>query len=423
MLIIDSFKQIFADFRVFGEIFSHTWFIIFPLTFYFFFKMLWMDYVQGKFARSIEYVLLEIIPPKNVEKSPQPIESLYLAMSGVVTSFNSIEELVKGMFTYSFSLELASNEGSVHLYIRTPKIFRNLVEAHLYAQYPDVIIKEVPDYVKEVPLVVPNNEWELWGTDFELVKPDPYPIKTYQKYKEDVTGKMIDPLAGLIEIIGKLGPDQKIWLQYVVTPQKESWHEGERKIIAEITGRAKPKENLLAALWADVWDVLRNVISGIFGTIELAKPAELKEQQPLELRLTPVEKEVLKAVENNLGKNMFRIKMRFLYLGRKEKFDKTFVAAFIGGIKQFNDINLNSFKPNDQSKTKAEFLMVQSRLRWRQRKIFRRYCDRDSAGKTFVLSTEELATVFHMPDMSVVSPSLSFVEAKRGSAPSNLPVE
>ena len=47
------------------------------------------------------------------------------------------------------------------------------------------------------PKGAPNRDWDLFGADIEFTKPDPYPIKTYHYYEEDVTGKMIDPLAGL----------------------------------------------------------------------------------------------------------------------------------------------------------------------------------------------------------------------------------
>lgn len=418
----DIFRDMSSSAGVIGNVFSHFWFIVLPPPLFYLFKILWMDYAQTKFRCSIDNVLLEIIPPRNVEKSPQPMESIYSGISGVLKTFNVLEEHVKGMFTFNFSLEIASNEGAMHFYIRAPRQLRNLIEAHLYAQYPDVVINEVPDYVLEVPAVVPNSQWDLWGTDFELVRPDPYPIKTYRHFEEDVTGKMIDPLASLVETMGKLGPEQKIWFQYIVIPEHEKWNEGERKIVEELAGRVKKGEGALEMIWRDLSDVFSNIFSGLFGPVEFAKKEE-REEQPLEFRLTPVEKDVLKAVESNIGKNMFKIKMRFIYLGKTEHFDKSAVSSFVGGIKQFNDINLNSFRPNDKSKTYASFLFIQPRLRYRQRKIFKRYKDRDPTGAVFYLSTEELATVYHMPDMSVVAPSVTFVEAKRGGAPANLPVE
>jgi hypothetical protein len=40
-----------------------------------------------------------------------------------------------------------------------------------------------------------------------------------------------------------------------------------------------------------------------------------------------------------------------------------------------------------------------------------------------MLSSEELATVFHIPDMAVTAPSMARVAAKRGAAPGNLPIQ
>jgi len=40
-----------------------------------------------------------------------------------------------------------------------------------------------------------------------------------------------------------------------------------------------------------------------------------------------------------------------------------------------------------------------------------------------LLSTEELATVFHIPDMAVIAPTMVRVAAKRGGAPVNLPIQ
>ena len=40
----------------------------------------------------------------------------------------------------------------------------------------------------------------------------------------------------------------------------------------------------------------------------------------------------------------------------------------------------------------------------------------------FVLNTEELATLFHLPGMVSATPTFGRVESKKGQAPANLPV-
>lgn len=417
------FPGFFSQLGDFFGVVSVLWYFIFPFALYYLFMILWMDHVNGKYAGKMKFILLEIIPPQNIEKSPQPMEALYSGMAGAYKTPNVFEEYLDGFFVDSFSLEIVGNGGDgVHFYIRTPKQFRHLVEAHLYAQYPEVEIVEVEDYVDGVPAVIPNDEWDLWGTDFELTEPDPMPIKTYRNFEEDVTGKMIDPLAGLIEIMGQLPREQHLWLQYIITPVSEGWSKEGRQYVQERAGRATKEAGFWDKFIKDFFDVLKAVFSGFFKPPEFSSAAEKKEAQPLEDRLTPIEKRILEALEANIGKNVFRIKMRMVYLGKKIGFDKaTFVSGLIGGIKQFSDMNFNGIRPEDTSKTYANYVMKTSRLRYRQRKIFNRYRDRDVSGKRFIFSTEELATVFHLPDMAVASPFFRRVSAKRGSAPINLP--
>ena len=390
-----------------------------PAVFYFLFKILWMDFVNSAWGKSLSWTVLEVIPPKDLEKGPKPIESLYQGLVGVVVSFNAVEEFLKGAFTDVFSFELVGLGGEVHFYIRTQKKYKNLVEAQIYAQYPDAQVVEVEDYTQNFPKVVPNKTWDLWGSDMELSKPDPFPIKTYDKFEESITGTMIDPIAAFVETMGTLPPGQNLWLQIVTQPLPEKWRDDEMKLVQKLAGRVNGKKG---GIWQDIVDVFSGILPGMLGPIEFSK-SEKKDEQPLEFRLTPGEKEQLKALEENLGKNAYKIKMRVIYVGKKDGFDKSYVSAFFGALRQFNDLNLNNLKPENQSKTYASFVAVDQRLQMRKRRIYKRYKERDMTGKKFVFSTSELATVWHFPDMGVKTPALVRVESKKGSAPSNLPVQ
>lgn len=416
---MNNAQELISIYKAIGQMFYQYWWIIFPMAFYYLFKLIWMDSIQKSWAKSLEWTLLEVIPPKDLERGPKPMESIYHGLVGVVVSFTAKEEFLKGMFTDTFSFELVGAGGEVHFYIRTQTKLKNLVEAQIYAQYPDAQVLEVEDYVKNFPKVIPNKDWDLWGSDMELAMPDPYPIRTYDKFEESITGTMIDPIAAFVELMGTLPPGQNIWLQIVTRPLAEKWRDDEMKLVQELAGRiSKEKGGLLQ----DVIDVFSNLLNALLGPVEFSK-AEKKEEAPLEFRLTPGEKEQLKAVEENLGKNAYRIKMRMLYLGKKDGFKKSFVSAFFGALRQFNDLNLNNIKPCNESKTYAYYIAVDQRLQMRKRKIYKRYKDRDMAGKKFVFSTSELATVWHFPDMGVKTPAVIRVDSKKGVAPPNLPVQ
>jgi hypothetical protein len=300
------------------------------------------------------------------------------------------------------------------------KKHRSLIEAQIYAQYPAAEIMEVEDYTKNFPKVAPNRDWDLWGTDFEFTAPPPYPIKTYDKFEEDITGTMIDPIAALVEVIGALPPDQHIWLQYIVEPLPEKWNydAAHLKILDKLRGREKAPD---MGIGGHLLDVLKNVIGAMFKPPEFATPAK-KEEQPLEFRLSPLEKDILKSVEENLGRYTYQTKMRFILIGRRETFQKPLVSAFIGAIKQFNDMNYNQVKPQDASKTYGKIFFTKAIGDYRKRKLYRRYRDRNPDGVKVFFSTKELATVFHFPDMNVQSPAVLRVASKMGTAPPNLPI-
>ena len=408
-----------------------VWFIVFPPILYGLFITFWSHHVQGQYSSTIKWVLLEIIPPRDSEKSPALMESIFAGLAGIHSTPSVAEIWIKGVYVPSFSLELVSTEGQVHFYVRSPKNFQNLVEAHFYAQYPGVEVVEAEDYVYQVPHTLPNNEWDLWGTDFLLSADDLYPIKTYKFFEETVTGKMIDPLAGLIETMAKVGPGQHIWLQYIITPLHANVQKVLQKTIDKFLGKETDSHgsNPFTALFSALFEIFANVGRGVVGSplvFSSGHDAVSKDEAPVEFRLTPGEKEKLKALESNIGKQMFSIRMRHAYIGRRDTFDKsTGVSAFIGALKQFNDHNLNSFRPDDLTKTYAFYIFKDERLRYRQRRLFRRYVNRDSdpQGTRFIFSTEELATVFHIPDMSITAPALTRVSSKRGGAPSNLPIQ
>jgi len=423
----DKKMEILTDFwkpySVIGKALIQFWWIVFPVMLFYLFKILWMDFVSlySRFSwlKSLKWTYLEIIPPKDLEKGPQPMEAIFQGMSGVLKTLSVFETHLLGKFTDRFSLELVGLGGEAHYYIRTQTKYRNLIESQIYAQYPDAEIIEVEDYTKNFPKVVPNKKWNLWGTDVKLTDPDPYPIKTYDKFEESITGETIDPVGAFVELFNTLPPGQNIWIQWILCPLMETWRVDEMKEVQKLAGRINGETR---GILSDLTDVITHIFQGMFGPVEFPK-TEKKEEAPLEFRLTPVEKEKLKALEENLGKNAFRTKMRVIYIGRKEGFDSANVSALFGAIKQFHDLNSNSLAPDNQSKTYALYVAPDARVAYRQRKIYRRYRDRDMDGYKMVLSTTELATLFHFPNMNIKAPSLTRVESKKGSAPFNLPVK
>ncbi len=415
----EFFAQIVATFQ-------STWFIIMPITFWLLFRSLWGRYVFiTDFLMRQNEVMLEIIPPRDIEKSPKVMELFFDSLAATDAGVNKINEHCHGAGNPYFSLEIVGTEGTAHFYIRTPAAFRDLVESSLYAQYPNVEIIEVDDYVFDIPNVIPNEEWTLKGFDLKLLKEDAYPIKTYQYFEEDVTGNMVDPLASMLESIGNLGPGQHMWLQYLIRADRPQWFgDWGKGTVDEFLGKNVKPEGLFARLWFDIKDVFGGIMIGWNQPPEFSSlEAPTGNDDPVEFRLTPGEKQTLKALEENIGKNMFSVNMRLIVVGKKDFFTPVNLGGAMSSIKQFADNNTNQFIPVDRSKIYADYVATESRSAYRMRKMLTRYRDRDDSGYPFHLSTAELATVFHLPDMSVGAPSVQWSDSRRGTAPSNLPFE
>lgn len=395
--ISNIFTDMFAPLADIFVVISYIWPFIVPPLLWYLLRNLWKPHVWSHFGRAQKKIVLEIIPPRDIEQSPLLMESFFAGLAGSEKSLSTAEEWIVGEFQAPYSLEIVSTEGNIHFYIRCWRNYRNLVEANLYAQYPGVEIMEVEDYTNVIPKTAPNHEWNVWGSDFILTREDVYPIRTYKYFEESVTGKMLDPLASMMEIMSKAGPGQHMWLQYIAVPASPSWNgkEGQKQIDDWLEKRMKAKEGEVVG-------------------------------SPLEHKLTPGERDALKAMQENNSKLMFSVKMRYVYVGRRGAFDKnTGVSGLIGTIKQFNDQNLNNIKPEGETKTKTNYYNTEKRLKKKQREILNwyRWRDREPYHNLFMFSTEELATVFHIPDMNVIAPTLQRVAAKRGGAPMNLPIE
>jgi len=413
-------------FKAIGQVLSATWWFVGPVVLFWLFQILWKKYAIGQYLSSLEYVLLEIKPPRELEKSPRVMEQIFAALHGSYSTPSLVDSHIKGRWGLQpfFSFEIHGVNGEMHLCVRCEKKYRNFIESLIYAQYPEAEIEEIEDYVHKVPKNLPNSEWDLWGTDMRLVKDDGYPIRTYKYFQEEVTKGMIDPLSSLADVISTLPPGQEIWIQIVVMPIDDRvWIKDTQKIIDKLAKRETKVESwLIVKFLKEVVDILSYAIQYIFNPIEATLEMK-KEERPLLFTLTPLEQETLKAVEESLSKRAFETKIRFLYIGKRDGFDRSFISGVMGSFSQFNDPNLNSLAPENSTKTYANYFFRASRLLWAQRKIFARYLDRDTDGPVFVLNSEELATIFHMPDMSAASPAISRVTAKKAGPPINLPME
>lgn len=419
-----------------GNPFSVLWFLFIHGGFVVFYPLLvrmlwyeWMIWVQTKNGEKWKFVLLGINVPKLNEQSMVAIEQVFAHLSGPHQNYTWLEIHWDGALQYTWSLELASIDGYVQYMIRTNVKMRDVVEAAIYAQYPDAEIFEVPDYTLNAPRFYPDPDHEMWGVELVKTADHVFPIRTYRAFEHPLTGLYADPMAAMLEIFGNLGPGEQLWFQIVMTPTDHHWPKRAEKIVSKLVReKIKYKPTTIDRLTDVPISALSLISNHVLGTGEAApKKAEREGPRNEMLTLTPGEKAMLEAVQTKITKIAFFCKLRFIYIGKKAVARRrTIISSMFGAIKQFNTLDMNGFKPGPRTKTTAEWLFAEQRKNWRKIKIARAYRDRDNwagEGQGVLLNIEEIATLWHFPILTVKAPALGKAEARKGEPPTSLPIE
>ncbi len=401
-------------------------FILFILPFFGFWVLAtfiykkWVDYVQEKFNSNLKYVLLRIYPPKEVTKTPAAMELFLNAIYQTGGESNNYDKKWLGKQRAVFSLEIASNGGEVGFYIRTRAMLRREIETQIYAQYPGIEVVEVSDYTDEIDMA--SGGYTMLGVEYQLTKPDPWPIKTYVDYGLDKVSEeeeKIDPITPTIEFLGSLKPGENAWIQIIVKAHKkedkkegtffdvtDNWQDEAKELIEEIRKKSEREDS--------------------DGKVSFANPTEGQKDQ-------------IYAIERSISKPGFDCGIRAIYVAEKDAFDGATIGAMIGTFKQYNSGNLNGFRPQNGSRTDYPWQNWFGAIPRMEAQMFEDYKERKFFNTTFiatnffglpykkdrikfVLNSEELATIFHFPGTVAGTPSLNRVSSRKGEAPANLPI-
>ncbi|MBM4177558.1 hypothetical protein FJ208_02055, partial [Candidatus Gribaldobacteria bacterium] len=322
----------------------------------------------------IDWVLLELKTPRDVERPIKAMEQVIANFWTLYDPADTKEKWFEGKFLLPFQLEIAGIDGGIHFFMRMPSAMRKVFESAVYSQYPDVEITEVEDYTKNVPQDLPNDDWDLWGCDFKLVKPDCYPLKTYpsffeptQEVKEE---KRVDPLAVLIEGMTRLKKGEQLWFQMRLKPVQDinfDWITRGKKEIEKLVGRASKEAPNKSITGEAIWSFLEG------RPPDFSSPKEEEKLIPTEMKLTPGEREIVAAIENKISKLGFESNVRMIYLGNNESFFKPNLKLILNFSVGMSTSNLNNIMPTRTTKVVPPAIFRQRKLYLKKRRIFRRY--------------------------------------------------
>ncbi len=375
-----------------------------------------------------------------------------------------LDKYIKGGMRGWYSLEMISEEGKIRFFLYTYEKNVDGQRNVLQSQYPGIEVVEAEDYTLNHHYK-PGGDLDVYFGKWKLKKPDYLPIKTYVDYGLDKDPKdefKVDPMQSLLETMSTAGKGEHFWFQIMLrTTIKENWKDDGRKKIDEILGITRYKK--------DDTEVKEGK----------AKENEIKFQKNQVIGLAPEQKKEIEIISKNVEKDGLDCFVRMLSLKYKKDGKGLVVPKnilpVVYAMKPFDSVGYNAFgfdtittdtdyptlDPNSAMSNnkrsvswenyvlrtgfyfEAEALPYKPWVLWKIYKTRLKAIPSKIWGKEFygfimheyygvpeihaggqsefVLNTEEVATIFHIPYMTSAI-SNSVVSSTKSDPPINLPV-
>ena len=312
---------------------------------------------------ALQSTLLQVAVPRDNEIKIDAAEQMF-------SSLASIKKSGKFMFLNRqphISFEIVGLPSDIRFYVYVPNKLRDLVEKQINGAYPDaeiVVVDEAVAKQKQGNLV--GNEYNIFSKEgkvafasLRLKGHDYQPIKPYKDLP-------VDPLSSITSVLAKMTQGEGAAIQVVATPSQGNWKKQGKTYLSKTK---KAEANPETAKYS----------------------ADAKE---------------LEAIENKTGKPGFDVVVRIVVSSSSLEVAKAHLNNIVGSFSQFDGIN--SFKKN---KHRFKSLFLNDFI----------YRFLPMRGQTSVLTSEELATIFHFPNKSVSTPNIYWLTAKRAPAPATTP--
>jgi hypothetical protein len=120
----------------------------------------------------------------------------------------------------------------------------------------------------------------------------------------------------------------------------------------------------------------------------------------------------IESIKKKLSLLGFEVCMRIIAVSDTEENALHEVSSFVASFKQFSSGELNSFVRSGFVKDSETLL-----------KSYKSRVQPAEESSLYVLNTEELASIYHLPNVSVATPNIDYILSKKSEPPLDLPVD
>ncbi len=347
----------------------------------------WWD--RESLRRAEDLVILSVQVPKEPDKQTQEEnrsrdfrESLSVAEQ-FFASFASLHSnapatWLRGQETLSF--EIIAKDNLIQFYLGLPARLQGVVERQLHSHYPDAHVEQSDDFkLFAGPL-------HIAGAYVSTQKGYQLPIKTYKQLEND-------PLNALTNSLSKLPEGMRAGIQILIQPTSGQWREKTSGAASSIASGKGTKGNWL---------------STAVSALRQPSQSESERVKAEPVRLTPIQEEMMKLIREKGSKVGFVTQVRVIAGSpRAPQESQMIVDSVLAAFGQYTAPELNRLRRVSAGNLRqflADYIL--RRVRWRP---------------TTILNTEELASLYHLPNHNLDTPNIAWLAARTLPPPANLP--
>jgi len=257
------------------------------------------------------------------------------------------------------SFEIVAKREDIRFYVSVPKNIKDLVEKQIHGAYPGADIKEVEEYS------IFSEKGKVAFTALRLRYANHYPMRTYRDLPTDALSLITSNLAKMSEGEGAV-------IQVLIQPTGDRWKNIGRSYISKVKKDEANPEKANFKVNAKLLEAIETKLQkpGFNSVVRIVVSSETKERANIHLKNILASFEQFSSDNNSFWEVKFPIKHLFL-------------TDFI--YRYFPVINLP---------------------------ILRQYS---------VLNSDELASLYHLPNKTIETPYIFWLNAKRAPAPMSIP--
>ncbi|MCX6807301.1 MAG: type IV secretion system DNA-binding domain-containing protein, partial [Patescibacteria group bacterium] len=206
----------------------------------------------------------------------------------------------------------------------------------------------------------------------------------------------------------KLTDEDSATLQIMFSPANDNWRKAGKKKARDIFEGKKGDHSLPVQILIWFMKIL---------TLQINDLGDKKDGDKRDYRVTPKEEEQVKALEEKASEVGFRCVMRLISVSSHEFKAEANLGMIANAFSQYNEPDLNEFKFISPSGFGKE-----RKIRQIIEKYLFRYLHR--TDPVMILNTEELASIFHLPDSRYnTAPVIKWQNSRIAPPPQNIPKE